>query len=52
MTDGIDLNSKQTIEQVIAEAKRERVRVYTIGIGEPGKLEQVNTVLASITPAA
>ncbi len=46
MTDGIDLNSKQTIEQVIAEANREQVRVYTIGIGEPGKLDQVNTVLA------
>ncbi len=46
MTDGIDLNSKRTIEDVIAEAKRERVRVYTIGIGEPGKFEPVNTVLA------
>jgi uncharacterized protein with von Willebrand factor type A (vWA) domain len=46
MTDGIDLNSKKTIEQVIAEAKRENVRVYTIGIGEPGKLDKVNTVLA------
>ncbi len=45
MTDGIDLNSKKTIQQVIAEAKRERVRVYTIGIGEPGRLEQVNSVL-------
>jgi Mg-chelatase subunit ChlD len=45
MTDGIDLNSKKSIQQVVAEAKRERVRVYTIGIGEPGKLEQVNTVL-------
>lgn len=46
MTDGIDLNSKQTIEEVIAEGKRERVRIYTIGIGEPGKFEPVNTVLA------
>jgi VWFA-related protein len=45
MTDGIDLNSKKTVQQVIAEAKRERVRVYTIGIGEPGRLEQVNSVL-------
>jgi Mg-chelatase subunit ChlD len=45
MTDGIDLNSKKTIPQVIAEAKRERVRVYTIGIGEPGRMEQVNSVL-------
>jgi VWFA-related protein len=45
MTDGIDLNSKKTIEEVIAEAKREKVPVYTIGIGEPGKFEPVNTVL-------
>jgi VWFA-related protein len=57
MTDGIDLNSKKTIDQVVAQAKQERVRVYTIGIGEPGKLEQVNTVLAldhsgSMTPPA
>ncbi len=46
MTDGIDLNSKKSIDAVIAEAKQERVRVYTIGIGEPGRFEQVNTVLA------
>ena len=46
MTDGIDLNSKKTIQQVIADAVKERVRIYTIGIGEPGKLERVNTVLA------
>jgi VWFA-related protein len=46
MTDGIDLNSKKNIQQVIFDAKKERVRVYTIGIGEPGKFEPVNTVLA------
>lgn len=46
LTDGIDLNSKKNIQQVIADAKKERVRVYTIGIGEPGKFEPVNTVLA------
>jgi VWFA-related protein len=48
MTDGIDLNSKKTLDQVIAEAKKDDkidVRIYTIGIGEPGNLEQVNTVL-------
>ncbi len=45
MTDGIDLNSKKSIQQVIAEAKRDHVRVYTIGIGEPGKLDRVNSVL-------
>lgn len=46
MTDGIDLNSKKSIGQVIEEAKLQKVRVYTIGIGEPGHFEQVNTVLA------
>ena len=47
MTDGIDLNSKKTIDEVIAEANRgDQVKIYTIGIGEPGKLEQVTTVLA------
>jgi VWFA-related protein len=45
MTDGIDLNSSKTLQQVIAEAKQNRVRIYTIGIGEPGKLEQVSTAL-------
>ncbi|HZZ81140.1 MAG TPA: vWA domain-containing protein [Gemmataceae bacterium] len=45
MTDGIDLNSKKSIAQVIAQAKKERVRVYTVGIGEPGRQDQVNTVL-------
>src|SRR5262249_7121497 len=39
MTDGLDLNSKTTLEQVIQRAKEARVRIYTIGIGEPGKLE-------------
>jgi Mg-chelatase subunit ChlD len=57
MTDGIDLNSKKTITEVIDEAKKHGIRVYTIGIGEPGKLEQVNTVLVldhsgSMTPPA
>lgn len=57
MTDGVDLNSKKTIKRVIEEAKEESVRVYTVGIGEPGKQEKVNTVLAldhsgSMTPPA
>ncbi|MBI2809124.1 MAG: VWA domain-containing protein [Planctomycetes bacterium] len=46
MTDGIDLNSKKSVDQVIREANSNRVRVYTIGIGEPGKFVPVNTVLA------
>jgi Mg-chelatase subunit ChlD len=46
MTDGIDLNSKIDIKDLINEAVRAKVKVYTIGIGEPGKFEKVNTVLA------
>lgn len=46
ITDGIDLNSKKTIRQTITEAKNDGVRVYTIGIGEPGKFDPVHTVLA------
>jgi VWFA-related protein len=45
MTDGIDLNSKKSIQDVIKEAKSERVLIYTIGIGEPCQVERVNTVL-------
>jgi VWFA-related protein len=45
MTDGIDLNSTLTIDEVVREARKNKVRVYTIGIGEPGKLEQVTSVL-------
>ncbi len=45
LTDGIDLNSSATPDSVIAEAKTNKVRVYTIGIGEPGRLEQVTSVL-------
>src|SRR5262249_16948288 len=45
MTDGIDLNSNQALQAVIAEANRNNVRIYTIGIGEPGKLERVSTAL-------
>jgi len=45
MTDGADVNSTHSIEEVIAEAKKQRVRVFTIGIGSPGTLEQVSTAL-------
>lgn len=45
MTDGLDLNSKGTIDQVIQRAREANVRVYTIGIGEPGKLEPLTTIL-------
>src|SRR5947209_3950407 len=36
MTDGLDLNSKSTLDQVILRAREAKVRVYPIGIGEPG----------------
>src|SRR6266542_5724359 len=45
MTDGVDLNSRHKLEMVIAEAKKAGVRVFTIGIGEPGKNDPVTTVL-------
>jgi VWFA-related protein len=45
LTDGIDLNSAKSLEGVVAEANKHRVRIYTIGIGEPGKLDKVSTAL-------
>lgn len=48
MTDGIDLNSKGAIKDIITEATRDPnnlIRIYTVGIGEPGKKIPVNTVL-------
>ena len=45
LTDGIDLNSQTPLSLVISEAIRNKVRIYTIGIGEPGKQERVNTAL-------
>jgi VWFA-related protein len=45
MTDGVDLNSKHTLDQVIQQAVAAEVPVYTLGVGEPGKKEPVTTVL-------
>src|SRR5439155_10268692 len=45
MTDGVDLNSTHTLEEVINLAQSSEVPVYTIGVGEPGKNEQVTTVM-------
>ncbi len=45
MTDGVDMNSKHNLAEVIAEAKAIGVPVYTLGIGDPGKNEPVTTVL-------
>src|SRR5262249_31123212 len=46
MTDGVDINSTKTLADVVREAKQQRVKIITIGIGEPGKQEPVSTVLA------
>jgi VWFA-related protein len=45
MTDGVDLNSGRTVEEVIRLAERQKVRVYTVGIGEPGREEPITSVL-------
>ena len=45
MTDGRDVNSKRSLAEVISEAKAQRARVYTIGLGAPGRNEPVRTVL-------
>jgi VWFA-related protein len=45
MTDGRDVNSKRNLEEVIREAKNRNVRIYTLGLGEPGLNFPVRTVL-------
>jgi VWFA-related protein len=46
MTDGVDMNSTRTLDQVIRDARTVGVPVYTVGIGEPGKKDnRVTTVL-------
>jgi VWFA-related protein len=45
MTDGVDLNSQRTLEDVVRQAQDADVPVYTIGVGEPGKNTPVTTVL-------
>src|SRR5262249_16775345 len=46
MTDGMDFNTPATLPEVIKVAQAVKVKVYTIGIGEPGKNAPVTTVLA------
>jgi VWFA-related protein len=46
MTDGNDLNSTATIDEVIRDAKANKVQIVTVGIGEPGKQAPVSTVIA------
>jgi VWFA-related protein len=45
MTDGVDLNSQNTLKEVIKQAQIAEVPVYTVGVGEAGKQEMVSTVL-------
>jgi VWFA-related protein len=45
MTDGVDVRSKAKLDAVIKFAKQHKVNMYTIGIGEPGKLDPVTSVL-------
>ncbi len=45
MTDGVDLNSKRTLAEVIEYARLKETPIYTIGLGEPGKNSPVSTVL-------
>jgi VWFA-related protein len=45
MTDGVDLNSKKTLDEVIELAVAAEVPVYTLGVGEPGKNDPVTSVL-------
>jgi VWFA-related protein len=45
MTDGRDNNSKRDLNTVIANANQNQVRIYTVGLGQPGHNEIVRTVL-------
>jgi VWFA-related protein len=45
LTDGVDLNSRKSLKEVVTLAKNARVPVYTVGVGEPGKNTPVNSVL-------
>jgi Mg-chelatase subunit ChlD len=45
MTDGVDMASKATLEDVVREAQTLGVPVYTIGVGKPGDKRPVTTVL-------
>jgi VWFA-related protein len=45
MTDGVDTNSKATLQEAIDAAIAGELSVYTVGIGKPGENKQVTTVL-------
>ncbi|HEV3448650.1 MAG TPA: VWA domain-containing protein [Gemmataceae bacterium] len=45
LTDGVDLNSRRSMQDVIREANAAGVAIYTIGVGEPGRNTPVTSVL-------
>jgi Mg-chelatase subunit ChlD len=45
MTDGVDMNSRATLGEVVKLATVNQVPIYTVGIGELGKYKNVTTVL-------
>ncbi len=45
MTDGRDVNSRQTLTEVIDGARKRKVPIYTLGLGKPGDDSLVRTVL-------
>jgi VWFA-related protein len=45
LTDGVDMNSRLKLDDVIKGAQTLGVPVYTLGVGEPGRNEPVTTVL-------
>src|SRR6185437_2820980 len=45
MTDGVDMNSRQTLGEVVKLATVNQVPIYTLGIGELGKYKNVTSVL-------
>jgi VWFA-related protein len=45
LTDGVDLNSRHTLQDVIDQARQAETPIYTIGVGEPGSNSPVTTVL-------
>ncbi|HTU21444.1 MAG TPA: VWA domain-containing protein [Gemmataceae bacterium] len=45
MTDGVDMNSRATLGEVVKLATVNEVPIYTLGIGELGKYKNVTTVL-------
>jgi len=45
MTDGRDNNSKRHLPEVVENARRNKVQIFTVGLGRPGHNEIIRTVL-------